>query len=191
MQDHRGKPFGPDHHPHRFKMAGKSLAGGHVGAYSETRGDWKYLMEMLFLSSYYGCSAICHLCRAHKRIKRLWYTKWGRLAQHRNTCHTNAQFCAWYHSRPTTERPPMLEVEGFDIWRTWVDWMHSCDLGFLAVAIPSAMWELSDRYKQAWPGARRSQRLDAAWKDYSKWCRDNQVKNRAFRFTEQRFPRPP
>ena len=81
----------------------------------------------------------------------------------------------------------MLDVEGFDIWRAWVDWMHSSDLGFLAVAIPSALWELSSRRRAAWAGTRREHRLDRAWEDYSEWCKLHSVRSKAFRFREGRF----
>lgn len=173
--------------PQRFKLRGKDLAGGHVGAYSETRGDWKYLVEMLFLAAHYACTACCHLCRASKKIKRLWFTRFGRRALHRQTRYTNRQYLDWATSRPPGQRGHMHYVEGFDIWRVWVDWMHSSDLGALAVAIPSAMWELTERRCPAWAGNNRKVKMDRAWEDYSDWCRTNHVTSKAARFRKERF----
>jgi len=186
-QDHRGKPFSNTYHRSRYLLGGQDLADGHVGVYSETRGDWKYLVELLALTAYYACNAVCHLCRASKKIRRLWYTSVGRRARHRQTLYTNSQFHQWFSSLPPSQRSPMLDVEGFDIWRTWVDWMHSSDLGLLAIIIPSVMWELTGKARAGWSGSKRNSRMDRAWEDYCDWCRANHVKNKAFRFRAGRF----
>ena len=46
-KDHEGKYFSDSHHPDRFAKAGRSLAGGLVGAWAEMRGDWKYLKDLI------------------------------------------------------------------------------------------------------------------------------------------------
>jgi hypothetical protein len=44
--DHRGKPFSAEYEPRRHAQAGKQIAGGYVGLWSEMRGDWKFLKEV-------------------------------------------------------------------------------------------------------------------------------------------------
>ena len=84
--DHLGRPFGPSHHPSRWRNAGKPLAGGMVGVWAEMRGDWKYLKEALHLQAHYQCiDGICHLCHASKLSLELVYTDFSRQAKHRNT----------------------------------------------------------------------------------------------------------
>ena len=59
--DHLGQLFSKTHHPQRFKMVGKKLAGGMVGCWAELRGDWKWLKEALHLTHHYGLTDfICH-----------------------------------------------------------------------------------------------------------------------------------
>ena len=65
--DHRGKLFSKTHHPERFKLAGKDLAGGMRGAWAEMRGDWKYLVEALRLTQYYSKNYIYATSVGHIR----------------------------------------------------------------------------------------------------------------------------
>ena len=68
-----------DYYPDRAAKANKPLTRkGYVGAWSEHRGDWKAIRECLDLQEHYGRARTCHLCRAHKRIKRLLYTRFQR-----------------------------------------------------------------------------------------------------------------
>eukprot|EP00959_Pyramimonas_sp_CCMP1952_P109428 2288702-Pyramimonas_sp.AAC.1 len=69
--DHRGRQFNAEYEPGRAALAGKPLAGGYRGVWSEMRGDWKYLQESLKLARHYNTNECCHLCKAHKRTGRL------------------------------------------------------------------------------------------------------------------------
>ena len=65
--DHAGRPFSKSYQANRFHLAGKALAAGIRGVWSEMRGDWKYLKEALLLKHHYGTRPrICHLCEASK-----------------------------------------------------------------------------------------------------------------------------
>ena len=73
--DHDGKLFSKTYEPWRFRMAGKALAEGFRGAWTELRGDWKYLVETLHLQGYYGnADRICHLCNVRKIFGEHRYT---------------------------------------------------------------------------------------------------------------------
>ena len=91
--DHLGQLFSKTHHPQRFKMVGKKLAGGMVGCWAELRGDWKWLKEALHLTHHYGLTDfICHRCNARKFSKDpgMRFTNFKRDASHRATCFTNS-----------------------------------------------------------------------------------------------------
>jgi hypothetical protein len=180
-RDHNGVPFTDQHHPLRASRAGDSLAGGYVGAWSECRGDWKYLMESLALAAFYACNECCHLCRAHKKVKRLIYTQFDRTAYVRRTCYSNDTFLGWHRGRNILQCIP-----GFDIWRCWVDAMHTIDLGILMEAVPSALCELC-KDDSVWDGGCVKHRMYAAWEDYCQWCRANGCETIAPRFESVRI----
>ena len=52
--DHEGRPFAEDYHPKRFAKRGQRLAGNHVGAFSEFRGDWKFQAEAFCYDQWYN-----------------------------------------------------------------------------------------------------------------------------------------
>ena len=76
--DHTGRPFHAGYHPRRAALAGKPLAGDMVCVWSEMRGDWKFLQQALRLKQYYSTNYTCHLCRAHRKIRRLRATNYRR-----------------------------------------------------------------------------------------------------------------
>ena len=83
-EDHEGVKFSKEHHRTRFANAGKPLTGDNMrGIWSELRGDWKWQVEALHLDQWYHTNFCCHLCRAHKQIKRLWYTQFSQNAPFR------------------------------------------------------------------------------------------------------------
>ena len=180
-QDHNGVPFTATHHPARWRRAAHVLAGPYVGAWSEARGDWKYLMESLCLAAYWACNECCHLCRAHKKVKRLLYTQFTRTAYVRSTAYTNEQFTGWHRRRCVLQQIP-----GFDIWRCWIDAMHTIDLGILQEAIPSALCELC-KDDAIWHGGCLRLRMYRAWTDYRDWCKANDQESIAPRFETQRI----
>lgn len=49
-RDFMGNVFTEQSDRHRFEMAGKPLADGFVGCWSELRGDWKFLKEAVAIS---------------------------------------------------------------------------------------------------------------------------------------------
>ena len=52
-KDHDGIEFSKSHHPKRAQMAGQKIADGYRGAFSEMRGDWKFLRETFKLKQNY------------------------------------------------------------------------------------------------------------------------------------------
>ena len=83
--DHDDVPFSRTHHPARFAKAGMPLTNNNMrGVWSELRGDWKWQAEALHLENWYSTNYCCHLCRAHKNIKRLWYTQFSQDEPFRN-----------------------------------------------------------------------------------------------------------
>ena len=102
--DHDDVPFGHNHHPDRFAAsAGQCLADGFCGAFSEMRGDWKYLKEALGLKEHYGMGQrICHLCGVlkHSENPGMRYSNFRRDAAHRLTRVTNSSFPAAYGALP-------------------------------------------------------------------------------------------
>eukprot|EP00973_Karenia_brevis_P027275 3760912-Karenia_brevis.AAC.1 len=144
-EDHDGKRFGPGYHPERAKLAGKPLAPlpespddiGYVGAFSEVRGDWKWLAETFNFLANYNTLNICHLCRAHKTTRRLLYSQFRRSSHIRRTCYSNAQFFGWLSAVDEDKRCVFVYIEGFHLWRIWIDAMHCLDLGVFGVLILS------------------------------------------------------
>ena len=57
----------------------------------------------------------------------------------------------------------LLDIPGFDVWRIWVDVMHTFDLCVLQHAVPSALWDLTSA-KVRWKGRNRKVRLGAAFR---------------------------
>jgi hypothetical protein len=173
VADHKGRPFDQQHHPARYKLAGRPLtSAGHCGAWSEFRGDWKFLKECLFLKQSYANNYICHLCKAHKRIRRLLYTQFGRTAHHRRTLIDPDE---WLRvALLATLVSPVLLVPGFCILHVYFDIMHCLDLGVSQYTVPSAMFELARC--NAWPGGTLQQQFQAAYVEYRRWAKTHNVR---------------
>ena len=168
--DHEGTPFSSTHHPDRFELAGTPLsASGHVGVYSELRGDWKWQVELLCLESSYSSNFICHLCRAHKHIQRLPFTQSRRDSYLRRTRISWRQFRDWRAHLPEDATSPLLAIIGFTTWRCWVDVMHTLDLGVYQILAAACLEEL---VKQGiWLGATVQDQYYLAHAEYKLWCR--------------------
>ena len=164
--DHNGRPFSAEYCPDRFAKAGQPLAGGWLGIWSELRGDWKWQAEALNLKQHWGTNFCCHLCRAHKRIRRLLYTHFGRNSLLRRTHISYHRFRDQYEIDP--QRSPLLAIIGFDIWRCWPDAMHLLDLGLYQFIVASCMFELA--IQGVWGGASREERFFSAHVEYVAWC---------------------
>ena len=167
--DHNGMPFTDSYHPKRFVYRLRPLAGRFRGVFSDMRGDWKWQVEALELAQSYAANYICHFCKAHKRIRRLFYTQCSRDAYIRRTLVTWAQFRDWLSA--LDEISPLFKIPGFNIWRVWTDAMHCLDLGVYQEINASCLYELTD--SGTWPGPTRQTRLDHAHVDYKAWCRTN------------------
>ena len=153
-EDHDGIPFSQNHHPERFKMAGKKLTSGcHCAVFSELRGDWKWQWEALYLEQFYSADEICHLCRAHKKRKRLYYTQFRRDAHLRKTIVSWPQFRDWLIANPHL-RSPLTWIIGFSTWRCWVDAMHNLDLGIYQSIAAGCLVELV--CENVWPAANKN-----------------------------------
>lgn len=83
-KDHRGKAFDESYEPQRAKRAGEAIAGEFVGCWSELRGDWKFLKEVLVLKEHYNNpDALYHLCSACRTTPGLEFTNFAVAAAHR------------------------------------------------------------------------------------------------------------
>ena len=169
-RDHRGVLFSPGHHPERFKWANQEIAGGIKGAWSEMRGDWKYLREALHLQNHYGTNEVCHLCKAHSVIRRLHYTTFGEDTVHRRTLTTAYDWLHLYVCAVLVS--PLILIPGFNIWRVLVDILHNLELGIYQYAAPSAMWQFTESPAKGgfFAGHDRQARFDTAYEDYRRWC---------------------
>ena len=165
--DHEGKEFSPQYHPARFTKAGKPLTSNNMrGIWSELRGDWKWQVEALHLDQWYNTKFCCHLCRAHTKIKRLWYTQFSQNAPFRHrTRVSTSKFRDWYICRLI--RPALLDIIGFDIWRCWPDAMHILDLGVYQSVAGSCLFELV--LEGVWTYTDDAG-FKAAHVQYKKWC---------------------
>ena len=173
IADHNGKSFSATHHPHRFDKAGKQLTrAGHIGIWSELRGDWKWQHESLNLDKYYNAVEVCHLCRAHKKIRRLLYTQFSRDANVRRTRISWARFRDWYESHPE-DRSPLTMIIGFTIWRCWVDCMHNLDLGVYQTICACSLFELV--HENFWHGNTVDDKFSNAYLDYKDYCKKHKL----------------
>ena len=176
-------PFSATHHPRRFKLRGERLtASGHVGAYSEHRGDWAYLQMAFGFEHYYKTNYCCHLCKAHVRIRRLSFTDFSRTAHVRSTRISNEDFLR--QLRCARVVCPLIDIPGFNIWRVWADAMHTIDLGILQHALASALFELTET-TAVWNASNRKLRLYKARANYTSWCAANTCGQTCPRFEEQ------
>ncbi len=165
--DHNGKLF-EEGDGDMYTLRGQPLhQRGLRGVWSELRGDWKWQVETFHLDQYYQKSYICHLCRAHTTIKRLWFTQFGRAAKTRKTLVKSHVFRDWYTDR--FERPAIFDVIGFDIWRCWVDAMHCLDLGVYESVAASCLVELIQQ--GVWGHHDDEDLFKLAHEDYKGWCR--------------------
>ncbi len=185
-EDHNGKAFSASHHPSRFKLAGRPLAGGMVGAWSEQRGDWSYLKLAYGLVNFWASACCCHLCMAGKAAEAGMhlFTDFRRAAPLRHTRVTHEEHMASIDKQYPS---PLYSLIGFHIWRVWVDVMHTLDLGILQYAIPSALWEIGSERKGRWAGATRRMRLYKAHAEYAAWIKARNLGFPARRFEESKM----
>ena len=173
-EDHTGRKFSKTHHPWRFNMRGKEIAGGYVGAWSEMRGDWKFLVEALGLfASFSTAKHLCHLCKANRVKRRHLYTNTRRNALLRRSKRTHAQVKQILKDTPGTHVGALWDIPGFHIWRVWVDALHALDLGILQKLSASTILELTERLREPYAGPTKEQRVRQAYADYREWCRSN------------------
>ena len=166
--DHDGRPFSREHHPERYAKRGQPLnQSGFRGIWSELRGDWKWQVESLHLDQYYNTNFCCHLCRAHWKIKRLWFTQFRRNSHLRRTRVSWRAFRDWYADR--YEKPHLFGIIGFDIWRCWCDAMHCLDLGVYQSVAASCLAELCA--ERVWGVAvSEGDQYAVAHTAYKEWC---------------------
>ena len=177
-QDHTGKAFSAEHHPHRFKLATQEdprIAGGMLGVWAEMRGDWKYLAEALGLAASFATAAkLCHLCQANKHKRRLYYTKTRRDAWSlRRTKLSHRAFVRFQEAKPGHTTGPLYTIPGFHIWRVWVDILHSLDIGILQKLSASTLIELTQKKWQPYTAGNAKTRLLMAHREYCSWCKTN------------------
>ena len=171
--DHEGKEFSATYHPKRASLAGTPLANGYRGIWAELRGDWKWQVEALALDRSYLRNACCHLCRAHKTIRRLWYTQTDQASILRRTCVSNATFRDWQRRRPVGQQTPFLNIIGFNIWCCIVDAMHTLDLGVYQSLFASGL--LFAARQNVWAGANLQEMYSRAYMEYRAWCRGKRL----------------
>ena len=154
-------------------MAGKALAAGFRGAWTELRGDWKYLVETLYIQDHYANDDhICHLCNVRKIYGEYPYTDFSRTAGQRRTHVSNEEWVA--RANTLAHICPLIFIIGFSILRCVFDCMHTLDLGILQVAIPSCLRDLAA--EAVWRGGRSlAAQLTAAYVSYRAWCQRSKV----------------
>jgi len=162
--DHNGRAFGPDYMPGRARLAGQRIADAFVGVFSEMRGDWKYLVEALKFTKFYGANSCCHLCRAHKQHARYMFTNFHRDSVLRRTLITHNEFMR--DAGPS--RSELLLIPGFHIRRAWVDAAHNLDLGSYQYSAASGIAELTA--ENTWPAGTVKERWALAYSDHKSWC---------------------
>jgi hypothetical protein len=174
-EDHLGRAFTRGYHPERWRLRGQDLTSqGFIGAFSEVRGDWKWIWETFMFEQYYNAQWCCHFCDAHQsRLDRL-YTQFGRNDPLRGTRYSHDEMMNYYVQRPPWRICVLVLIPGFYFWRVWCDALHTMDLGVYQCAAASAMWELTAT-NHIWPGRSRRLRLEHAYAEYKEWCRLNHV----------------
>lgn len=194
--DHNGEPFSKKHHPDRWRLRRRPLtAEGFIGAFSEVRGDWKWIYETFMFSQYYNAAWICHLCNAHVSIPHLLYTQFGQADALRETRYSHDEIWHWYFQRAPWSICVLVFIPGFHFWRVWSDALHTLDLGVLQCAVGSAMWELTAQ-AHPWPGKSRAVRLEHAYNEYKEWGKQHKLTGLAkpfdknmFKKSKARYPR--
>ena len=139
-------------------------------------GDWKYIAEALMLSALWSAKYVCHLCRAHKTIRRLWWTNFARTDRLRRTRVSNKRYIGWNTNGPFRNQSVFIRLRGFNIWRVWQDAMHTLDLGLYQYIGPSVLFELVSNTR-LWHATSRAGRLMQAHGAYKIWCKQHKVMN--------------
>ena len=168
-------------------MRGQKIAGDFKCAWTELRGDWKFLKEALLLQQYYNTKHCCHLCRAHKAIKRNIYTDVRSDAGWRRTLVNAAEW--WCMMTAALVVSPLLYLAGFNIFRCCFDLMHTLELGIYQNGSASTLWELTQPLESGgvFPGDNRQERFDAAYRHYSKWVQHHKLPDRAKKFKPKQW----
>ena len=174
--------------PIRARLAGKLIGNGIRAAWSELRGDWKFLKELLHLPYHYGCHGggrICHRCKVLKFTDdpEYRYTNFLQTAGHRQSICGHREFMAMMTAAAVVS--PILFVIGFHVTRIIFDALHTLDLGIYQVVVPAALKELADVRSRVWEGSTIQAKLDAAYKDYTFWRKGHRVKT----YVSKRFKR--
>ena len=170
-----------DHHQmefargtHRYKKRDGIIAGGVLFVTCQVIGDWKWLKEEFRLKYHYGTNECCWKCRAKKRRGGAM-TAWDfrLLAAWTFQLRTHAEFMA--HRRSV-----LCGLPGFHHDSLLCDIMHLIMLGCLQWLCGGVLWELATTYC-LWPGAstkwqtRMKIRLEAAYKDFKDWMKDEHM----------------
>ena len=182
FEDHKGVPFSAIYDPQRYSVRGESIAGDFKCAFSELRGDWKWLKEALMLQEHYSSHTLCHMCRAHKRIARNIYTDVRRTAHWRQTIVDPGPW--WRLMTAAIIVSPLLFIPGFHVFRNMFDIMHTLDLGIYQNGSASTLWELTESLEDGgiFPGGNREERFEAAYRSYCEWVGRNKRPDRAKKF---------
>lgn len=172
--DHTGYAFSQQYQPARWKLAGKLIADGIKGAWSEMRGDWKFLKEVLHLRRNYGTAPhVCHLCEAGKNVAANVYTNFADNADYLGTFVDGAEWWTTYVAYAFV--CALLMIPGFWIYKVAFDIMHTVDLGIYQYMLPSVLWELTGTAERIFQGTTRQARFAAAYKEYRAWCKEYNI----------------
>ena len=91
-----------------------NLVGSHRWSTSG-RGDWKWIKEALRLAQHFNTDLCCHLCRAHKNIRRNIYTDVSEEAGYRRLLVDPVQW--WVLFSAAALASPLLFIPGFNIYK--------------------------------------------------------------------------
>ena len=163
-RDHTGRMFSPEYEPARYARRLTPLAGVYRGILSDFTGDWKWQVEALVLTRYYGTNACCHLCRAHKVIARLNCNMHARNSHLRQTIFSEREFRLMLEAQGV-DRSALSLIVGFSRWRCWVDAMHCLDLGVYQYIVYACLMELAEE-DGLWAGGSFEVRVAHAYLDY-------------------------
>ena len=172
--DHKKKRLAPSSGK-RFRLMGQEIAGGLMFFLAQVVGDVKHICETFGFDHIYHKANICFLCRAH-RHRGLF----SAFDFRPDAPWTLTMVLHEAYMRDIGQYLRVTRLPGFNIGCIQLDMMHILALGLLQIVLGSIFWNLCER-KFFIPGIvgpwkhRFSAQLEVAFRDFSNFCRANNI----------------
>ena len=162
-----------DYHGAKIKGSSCKRKLGQTFCLAEFRGDWKWIVELLGLTSGYNRRNICHRCAATHRSGPLQYANFELNAAWINTERSNRDFLRSCVDLLDPFVNPLLFLSDFNVANIKACYMHVAHLGIGLFANGSAIMTLM-LLDLLGPGTQEN-KLEVLWSLFQDWKRRNRI----------------